>query len=161
MAFSFKLPKFGRTEKGAPAPLTVAADTAGVAAKIGKVPLPSFLAGQPVLQQMKILGGIFVVELLLIAILVFHDNRESTHNTAYVAAAGEMRMLSQRIAKASSLALQGNPAAFAQLRESRETFGKLLDQLMNRANMVALPYWMPACVINSQARPVSTCKSRI
>ena len=131
MAFSFKLPKFGRTEKGAPAPLTVAADTAGVAAKIGKVPLPSFLAGQPVLQQMKILGGIFVVELLLIAILVFHDNRESTHNTAYVAAAGEMRMLSQRIAKASSLALQGNPAAFAQLRESRETFGKLLDQLLN------------------------------
>jgi twitching motility protein PilJ len=62
--------------------------------------------------------------LLLIAGLVFRDNRESTHNTAYVAASGEMRMLSQRLAKASSLALQGNPVAFAQLKESRETFSQ-------------------------------------
>ncbi len=38
-------------------------------------------------------------------------------------------MLSQRLAKASTLALQGNPAAFTQLKESRETFGQLLDRL--------------------------------
>jgi twitching motility protein PilJ len=40
-----------------------------------------------------------------------------------------MRMLSQRLAKASTLALQGNPAAFAQLKDSRETFGRLLERL--------------------------------
>lgn len=135
MAFSFKLPKFGSADKGASAQLTVAAD-AGKAGR--KLQMPAFLAGQPVLQQMKTLGGIFVVLLVLIAALVFHDNRESTHNTAYVAAAGEMRMLSQRLAKASTLALQGNLAAFSQLRESRETFGKLLDQLMNGGELAGV-----------------------
>ena len=124
MAFSFKFPKVGGT--GAGAPMTVSAD-----ATPAKTPLPSFLAGQPVVQQMKTLGGIFVLLLLLIAVLVFRDNRESAHNTAYVAASGEMRMLSQRLAKASSLALQGNAVAFAQLKDSRETFSKLLQTLSN------------------------------
>ena len=123
MAFSFKFPKVGGSgDTGAP--MTVSADVMPA-----KAPLPSILAGQPAVQQMKTLGGIFVVLLLLIGVLVFRDNRESAHNTAYVAASGEMRMLSQRLAKASSLALQGNPVAFAQLRESRETFGKLLETL--------------------------------
>ena len=115
MAFSFKLPK--RTEQGE-------APSAG-----GGIALPAFLSGQSVLQQMKTLGGIFVVLLLLIASLVFYDNRESAYGTAYISAAGEMRMLSQRLAKASTLAIQGNPSAFAQLRESRETFGSLLTRL--------------------------------
>ena len=123
MAFSFKFLKVGGSgDTGAP--MTVSADVMPA-----KAPVPSILAGQPVVQQMKTLGGIFVVLLLLIGVLVFRDNRESAHNTAYVAASGEMRMLSQRLAKASSLALQGNPVAFAQLRESRETFGKLLETL--------------------------------
>ena len=123
MAFSFKFPKVGGAGSSG-APMTVAADMASA-----RQPLPSFLSGQPVVQQMKTLGGIFVVLLLLIAVLVFRDSRESANNTAYVAAAGEMRMLSQRLAKASSLAVQGNPAAFAQLKDSRETFGKLLKTL--------------------------------
>ncbi len=93
------------------------------------IPLPGFLAARPVIQQMKTLGVIFAGLLLLIAALVYHDNRKSIHGTAYVAASGEMRMLSQRLAKASSLALQGNPAAFTQLRESRQTFARLLDRL--------------------------------
>ncbi len=123
MAFSFKFPKVGGADNIG-APMTVSADMAPA-----KQALPSFLSGQPVVQQMKTLGGIFVVLLLLIAVLVFRDNRESANNTAYVAASGEMRMLSQRLAKASSLAVQGNPAAFAQLKDSRETFGKLLQTL--------------------------------
>lgn len=123
MAFSFKFPKVGGAGSSG-APMTVAADMASA-----RQALPSFLSGQPVVQQMKTLGGIFVVLLLLIAVLVFRDSRESANNTAYVAAAGEMRMLSQRLAKASSLAVQGNPAAFAQLKDSRETFGKLLKTL--------------------------------
>ncbi len=128
MAFSFKLPKFGSDKKDGPA-MVAASDVAG--GLTAKLPLPGFLAGQPVVQQMKTLGGIFVGLLLLIAILVFHDNRESTHGTAYVVASGEMRMLSQRLAKASSLAIQGNPTAFVQLKESRDTFSQLLDRLAN------------------------------
>jgi twitching motility protein PilJ len=84
---------------------------------------------QPAVQQMKTLGGIFVILLVAIAILVYNANRDAAHGTAYVAAAGEMRMLSQRMAKASTLALQGNPVAFAQLKESRETFSQLLDRV--------------------------------
>ena len=130
MAFSFKLPKIGASGKGsASAPMTVSAELAGEGGKSGKMALPGFLANQPVIQQMKTLGAIFVVLLLLIASLVFHDNRESTHGTAYIAASGEMRMLSQRLAKASLLALQGNTVAFTQLKESRETFSQLLERL--------------------------------
>src|SRR5574343_1934783 len=125
MAFGFKFPKIGAVGDSG-APMTVSADMTPM-----KMPLPAFLAGQPVVQQMKTLGGIFVLLLLLIAVLVFRDNRDSAHNTAYVAASGEMRMLSQRLAKASSLALQGNSVAFAQLKDSRETFGKLLQTLSN------------------------------
>lgn len=124
MAFSFKLPK--RTEQGA-------APSAG-----GGIALPAFLSGQSVLQQMKTLGGIFVVLLLLIASLVFYDNRESAYGTAYISAAGEMRMLSQRLAKASTLAIQGNPSAFAQLRESRETFGSLLTRLSDGGDITGV-----------------------
>jgi len=133
MAFGFKFPKIGASGN-AGAQMTVSADMTPA----NKTPLPSFLAGQSVIQQMKTLGGIFVLLLLLIAVLVFRDNRESAYNTAYVAAAGEMRMLSQRLAKASSLALQGNAVAFAQLRDSRETFGKLLTQLTNGGEVGAV-----------------------
>ncbi|MBL8440194.1 MAG: type IV pili methyl-accepting chemotaxis transducer N-terminal domain-containing protein [Betaproteobacteria bacterium] len=95
----------------------------------GGIPLPGFLADKPVAQQVKILGGIFVAALLAIVILVLLDNNRSANGTAYVTAAGEMRMLSQRLAKASSLALQGTPAAFTQLKESKETFSTLLERL--------------------------------
>lgn len=105
--------------------------TVSAGSATSQLALPGFLAAQPVLQQMKILGGIFIFLMLIIAGLVVHDNRESTENTAYIAASGEMRMLSQRLAKASTLALQGNPLAFTQLKESRATFAKLYEQLAN------------------------------
>ncbi len=136
MAFSFKLPKFGKSKVDPNGQMTVSADQQEDSPKkLGKLPMPTFLEGQPVIQQLKTLGGIFVLLLALIAALVFHDNRESTHGTAYVAASGEMRMLSQRLAKASSLALLGNPIAFTQLKESRETFSQLLDHLTNGGDL--------------------------
>jgi twitching motility protein PilJ len=129
MAFSFKLPKFGnRKDDSLPMTVSDAMPGSSPAAKLA-FHLPDFLSEQPVIQQMKTLGGIFLLLLVLIGALVFHDNRESTYGTAYIAAAGEMRMLSQRLAKASSLALQGNSAAFSQLKESRDTFAQLLDHL--------------------------------
>lgn len=138
MAFSFKLPKFGKLGKSGKADggaaMTISAVTSAVAdgsSGMGKRALPSFLTGQPVPQQMKTLGAVFVGLLVVITGLVVHDSSESSNNTAYIAASGEMRMLSQRLAKASSLALQGNATAFAQLKESRETFAKLLDAVTN------------------------------
>ncbi|HSG22248.1 MAG TPA: type IV pili methyl-accepting chemotaxis transducer N-terminal domain-containing protein, partial [Azonexus sp.] len=131
MAFGFKLPKAGAAGQGDSSASSggSTAPTSEPGGALGKLPLPGFLANQPVIQQMKTVGAVFVVLLILIAALVYHDNRESTHGTAYIAASGEMRMLSQRLAKASSLALQGNPVAFAQLKESRDTFSQLLERL--------------------------------
>ena len=82
-----------------------------------------------VARRVKLLGATLAVLLLTTAGLAYHDKRESRHATAYVAAAGEMRMLSQRLAKASSLALQGQVPAFGQLKESRQKFSQLLDSL--------------------------------
>ena len=127
MALSSKNPGHGGKE-GADAPRKAAKASAATSAG-GLSWLPGSFAQQPVIKQMKTLGGIFVVLLLAIAILVIFNNRSLTYDTAYVAASGEMRMLSQRLAKASTLALQGNPAAFAQLKDSRETFSRLLDRL--------------------------------
>jgi twitching motility protein PilJ len=46
--------------------------------------------------------GCLVLVMLIIAIVVYRDNRQATYNTAYIATAGDMRMLSQRLAKSSS-----------------------------------------------------------
>lgn len=120
MAFGFKFPATDSADQ-----------KIGDASMKSKIPLPAFLAQQSAIQQMKALGAIFVLLLLLIAALVFHDNRESTYGTAYISASGEMRMLSQRLAKASSLALQGKASAFGQLKESKDTFSQLLDRVSN------------------------------
>ena len=96
----------------------------------GTVPLSlAFLQRYPITQQLQILGGCLVLVMLFIAVTVYRDSRQATYNTAYIATAGEMRMLSQRLAKASSLALLGEPLAFKQLAESRESFASNLERL--------------------------------
>ncbi len=148
MAFKLNLPKlsFGKKKPSPDNDMTISPDHPPVpvrpAAKAGKVAGKGGAQGsKPVIQQMQMLGGALILLLIIIGTLVFQDNRQSTHGTAYVSAAGEMRMLSQRMAKASSLALQGNPTAFNQLKESRDTFSRLLQQLTagGQINEVAVP----------------------
>jgi twitching motility protein PilJ len=80
-------------------------------------------------RQLQLLGALFLLFLVVIAAMVFIDTRSATRNTAYVQAAGDMRMLSQRLAKAAQRALQGDAAAFAELKTSREQFGQLAGTL--------------------------------
>jgi len=127
MALGFKLPKIGSSRKNE-APLTVTGDEPS-ARPARATAAPALLAGKSANQQMKVLSGVFVLILVLAAVLVARDGRDSSNTTAYVSAAGEMRMHSQRLAKASTLALQGNSAAFSQLRESRSTFNDLIQKL--------------------------------
>jgi twitching motility protein PilJ len=89
----------------------------------------------PVAKQLQVLGGCLVLVMLLIATVVYRDNRQATFNTAYIATAGDMRMLSQRLAKSSSLALLGDPIAFKQLRESRDSFASNLERLTNGGDL--------------------------
>ena len=62
--------------------------------------------------------------------VVWYDARQSTFSTLYIATAGKIRMLSQRLAKAAQQASQGNLEAFKQLRESRDEFDKLITLLL-------------------------------
>ena len=90
---------------------------------------PGFLGQYSVIKQLQILGGAFLLIVVIIIAFVYRDNRESAFNSTYIATAGEMRMLSQRLAKASSLALQGNTSAFKQLRDSHSQFVTNLERL--------------------------------
>jgi twitching motility protein PilJ len=92
-------------------------------------PSPGFLGQYPVARQLPMLGVALVLEMLLIGGLVYHDSRESGIHMATLAAASEMRMLSQRLAKAASFAVQGTPLAFRQLRDSRDAFAKDVELL--------------------------------
>jgi twitching motility protein PilJ len=95
----------------------------------------------PVSRQFQVLTGLLVVLLLLDAAIVVTDARQATFNTLYVASVGKVRMLSQRLAKAAQQASQGNPAAFKQLRESRDEFAGLVKLLIDggAAGGVELP----------------------
>ena len=74
-----------------------------------------------------LLAFLFVVALAMGGLAI----RTATHGTAYVSGAGQMRMLSQRIAKETQQGLQGVPAAFARLKASRDEFAELYQALAN------------------------------
>jgi twitching motility protein PilJ len=80
-------------------------------------------------RQLQVLAVLFLLFLVIIAALATMDARGATRGTAYVQSAGDMRMLSQRLAKAAQRGLRGDAAAFVELRSSREHFGRLADTL--------------------------------
>jgi len=92
----------------------------GVTAKV------PFLAGKTVAEQLRLLGVLLAIFAGVAIVLTVVQLRGATQGTAFVSAAGQMRTLSQRIAKAAQLTLQGNPTAFSELKESRDNFERLL-----------------------------------
>jgi twitching motility protein PilJ len=102
---------------------------------------PDLLKHLPVAKKLQALGGCLVLVMLLIAVVVYRDNRQATFSTSYIATAGDMRMLSQRLAKASSLALLGEPVAFKQLRDSLDSFASNLEQLTSGGELASR--WVP------------------
>ena len=128
MVFDLKWPKVlsARPDR---APRPVAAPAAERRSAPGSGRGVHFLDRYSVTKQLKILGGLLLLLMLIIATVVYRDNQESTYGSVYIATAGEMRMLSQRLAKASSLALLGNTTAFKQLRDSHNQFVRNLERL--------------------------------
>jgi len=59
----------------------------------------------------------------------FQNTRLTTQVTASATTATEMQMLSQRLARGTSLAVQGNVAAFESVKDSRDRFRTDLDAL--------------------------------
>ena len=93
-------------------------------------PLP-FLAGKSAAEQLRLLRIPFLIFAALTIAFVLYQIRVSSFGTAYVTAAGQMRTLSQQLAKASQLALQGEASAFVELKSSREQFNALLNAVTN------------------------------
>jgi twitching motility protein PilJ len=89
----------------------------------------------PVVKQFQVLGLIMVVFLLFAALMVFLDARQSQQGAAAAATATEMQMLSQRLARGSALAAQGQSAGFEAVRNSRDRFKANLDALLNGGNI--------------------------
>jgi twitching motility protein PilJ len=117
-------------------PRAPADDVAGVitaAADLAMRPLarPLPVIGRlPVSRQYVILGALLVALLVLFGITVVTDNRQSSYGTVYLSTSANMRMLTQRIAKATQSGLSGNFAAFSQLQVSRDEFVSGLKLLM-------------------------------
>ncbi len=75
-----------------------------------------------VVKQFQVLGVVMIVLLLLAVLMVYLDARQSTQSAAAAATATEMQMLSQRLARGSAIAAQGQSAGFATVKDSREKF---------------------------------------
>ena len=85
----------------------------------------------PVTKQFQTLGVLMVMFLVFAALMMFLDSRQSGQSAAASATATEMQMLSQRLARGSALAAQGQATAFAAVKDSRDRFKADLDALVN------------------------------
>jgi twitching motility protein PilJ len=118
---ALKLPFSGRGSGPGAAP---AQATSGAAAR--GLPLIGRLS---IGRQLQVLVGALILVLGAIAAIVVYDTRQGSFATIYIATAGELQMLSQRLAKAAQQASQGNAEAFKQLRASRDEFAALVKLL--------------------------------
>jgi twitching motility protein PilJ len=132
MAFKFKLPSFnlpgGQAASEDTSQSTIMDNLQQAAVRGGRFKLPG-IGDKPVGTQLQLLGGMFVFFMFIVAVAAWIDSRTATHGAAYTSAAGQMRMLSQAIAKSAQLALQGNEAAFVELKEGRSNFAVLLERV--------------------------------
>lgn len=92
----------------------------------GRLPLIGHL---PLERQIRVLGTLFLFFIVIAAFLVWQDLRITRYNASYVSAAGQMRTLSQSMAKSAHQALAGEAAAFGELAGARESFFRLLDRV--------------------------------
>src|SRR5260221_2630243 len=97
------------TAKPAPGPTTVIEGPKRRMIGLGAVRVGRLYTGLGVL-----FAGLFAIA----SYIVFKDNREATYGTIYGSTSPQMRMLTQRIAKAAQTGLIGSPEAFKQLQQS-------------------------------------------
>jgi twitching motility protein PilJ len=93
-----------------------------------KINLP-FAGKLPLHQQMRLLLALLGASLLLGSVSVWLNSNHSSTNSLQTQIAGNALMHSQRIGKATPNAVQGNPAAFSQLADSRHELNQDLQVL--------------------------------
>jgi len=103
---------------------------AAAPAKTARRGLP-LIGRLPVARQLQIMIGLLVFFLLIAAVWVFINFRQTSQFAQYLSTATEMQMLSQRVANGAQQAVQGSEPSFSQLSKSREQFIENL-QLLSR-----------------------------
>ncbi|MFB4368208.1 MULTISPECIES: methyl-accepting chemotaxis protein [unclassified Pseudomonas] len=89
-----------------------------------------------------LVAGLFVVLIVSIVALFAnfaYMNTQANHDTEYLGHAGELRVLSQRIAKDATESAAGKPEAFALLRDARNDFQKRWAYLTDGNAQSGLP----------------------
>ncbi len=104
-------------------------DAQAAAARARPRPLP-LIGALPVTRQYIVLGIVLLVLVAIAGLFVVRDYGEASYGTAYVSTSADLRMLSQRMAKATQSGLSGNALAFRQLQESRDQFVAALTLLV-------------------------------
>ena len=89
----------------------------------------------PIVRQFQILGVLLLTFILLALVMLFLNTRIASQVSASVTTATEMQMLSQRLARNTSLAVQGNASAFEGVKDSRDRFRADLDALTKGGNV--------------------------
>ena len=86
---------------------------------------------RPIADQLRLLGVVLGILVLALGTLIYLQTRQAANATSYLYAAGEMRTLSEQTAKSGQLSLQGDAAAFTELRNGRAEFERLLASVTN------------------------------
>lgn len=127
--FVKKAPKADRKPGG---PLHTTLIMQGLKRLSRKEPTDLPLIGHLPARQQQLLSGVMASIFILLSLLTLALNAYLVGNKAtYVATATEMQMLSQRIAKDAEQAVEGEPQAFAQLKEARSRFDADLKRLLH------------------------------
>lgn len=127
MAFKLSFGKEKTTEREAASDTTIMENHSPSKPTSSKPPSPR--SERSLNERVRNLGLLFGVMVLATVGLVIYQTQQTGNATRQVAAAGEMQTLSQQIAKAAQLALQGNPTAFKELRQGSERFSALAQAL--------------------------------
>lgn len=91
----------------------------------------ALLGGKSLGQQMRLIGVLFAITLLVTIALTVMQLRTASQGTAFVSAAGQMATISQVLAKSSQQAVTTGQVGFNELKDSRDAFAELLKTVTN------------------------------
>jgi twitching motility protein PilJ len=86
-----------------------------------------------------VLAGLLLITIVLALLTFVHVSRQQGYQAQYVLRVAEQRVLAQELAKYALAAAQGGEEAFAPLRETRDRFAQLLNELVNGDPNTGLP----------------------
>jgi twitching motility protein PilJ len=134
MAFKLKQPKpfSGASNSGSQTVMASRAPETGSRSAVRPAQSGVKSPARPtIIRRLQVLVAVLLVLLMIVGFFVYRDYRIFKDNATYIATAGELRMLSQRLAKGAGMAAQGDSFAFMVLRDSNDKFASSLSRLRN------------------------------